>query len=155
MYDIEKKIKTVAKFRYPNFELINWFAATHLLKKISDLNSEDRKCPSNILVGLKTLLITLKQWNSEKDVGCKHINKKIFYYYFQYNTSVRDQIPYTVNPVQLLKDMSREIRHAERIINQLNPPKPERESKRKRKRPINRDFVDYPISSKSSTQDVN
>jgi hypothetical protein len=49
--------------------------------------------------------------------------------------------------------MSREIRHAERFINQLNPPKPERESKRKRKRPINRDFVDYSLSPKSSAQD--
>ncbi|EFA11284.1 lysine-specific demethylase 7B [Tribolium castaneum] len=137
VYDIEKKVKTDAKYRYPNFELINWFAASHLLKKISELNSEDRKCPNHLLVGLKTLLITLKQWNSEKD----------------YNTSVRDQIPYTINPVQLLKDMSREIRHAERIINQLNPPKPERESKRKRRRPINRDFVDYSLSPKSSAQD--
>ena len=50
--------------------------------------------------------------------------------------------------------MSREIRHAERYINQLNPPKPERESKRKRKRPINRDFVDYSLSPKASAQDV-
>jgi lysine-specific demethylase PHF8 len=137
VYDIEKKVKTDAKYRYPNFELINWFAAVHLLKKISEHNTEERKCPSNLLVGLKTLLITLKQWNSEKD----------------YNTNVRDQIPYTINPVQLLKDMSREIRHAERFINQLNPPKPERESKRKRKRPINRDFVDYSLSPKSSAQD--
>ncbi|RZC33738.1 lysine-specific demethylase 7B [Asbolus verrucosus] len=137
VYDIEKKVKTEAKYRYPNFELINWFAALHLLQKISEHNSEERKCPNNLLVGLKTLLVTLKQWNSEKD----------------YNTSVRDQIPYTINPVQLLKDMAREIRHAERFINQLNPPKPERESKRKRKRPINRDFVDYSLSPKSSVQD--
>jgi lysine-specific demethylase PHF8 len=69
VYDIEKKVKTDAKYRYPNFELINWFAAVHLLKKISEHNTEERKCPSNLLVGLKTLLITLKQWNSEKDVS--------------------------------------------------------------------------------------
>jgi hypothetical protein len=35
------------------------------------------------------------------------------------------------------------VRHAERFLNSLNPPKPERESKRKKKKPINKDFVDF------------
>lgn len=81
------------------------------------------------------------------------VYKKKHNLYLQYNASIHDQIPYTINPVQLFKDITKEIRHAERFINQLNPPKPERESKRKRKRPINRDFVDYSLTSKS-TQDV-
>lgn len=59
-----------------------------------------------------------------------------------------------INPSKLLKDISKEIRHAERYLNSLNPPKPERESKRKRKRPVNKDFVDYSLSPKSSLQDV-
>jgi hypothetical protein len=42
-----------------------------------------------------------------------------------------------------LKDLSKEVRHAERFLNSLNPPKPERESKRKKKKPINKDFVDF------------
>lgn len=53
---------------------------------------------------------------------------------------------------KLVKDISKEIRHAERYINTLNPPKPERESKRKRKKPFNKDFVDYPLSPKSSQE---
>ncbi|KAL3289651.1 hypothetical protein HHI36_023060 [Cryptolaemus montrouzieri] len=64
-----------------------------------------------------------------------------------YNTAVRDQIPFNIDSIKLLKDISKEIRHAERYINQLNPPKPERESKRKRKRPVNKDF-DYSLSPK-------
>lgn len=59
-----------------------------------------------------------------------------------------------INPSKLLKDISKEIRHAERFLNTLNPPKPERESKRKRKRPVNKDFVDYSLSPKSSMHDV-
>lgn len=62
---------------------------------------------------------------------------------FKYNTSTREQIPHTILPAKLLKDIAKEIRHAERYINSLNPPKPERESKRKRKKPVNKDFVDY------------
>lgn len=73
---------------------------------------------------------------------------------FQYNTNTREQVPYMINPPKLLKDMSKEIRHAERFLNSLNPPKPERESKRKRKRPVNKDFVDYSLSPKSLMHDV-
>lgn len=57
----------------------------------------------------------------------------------------RSQIPETVNSQKLLKDLSKEIRHAERYLISLNPPKPERESKRKKKRPINKDFVNYDV----------
>jgi len=67
---------------------------------------------------------------------------------------VREQLPYGINIPKLLKDIGKEIRHAERIINHLNPPKPERESKRKRKKPINKDFVDYSLSPRSFNFDV-
>lgn len=68
--------------------------------------------------------------------------------------AVREQIPVMINISKLLKDISREIRHAERYINHLNPPKPERESQRKRKKPVNKDFVDYSQSPKSIAQEV-
>lgn len=57
--------------------------------------------------------------------------------------SNREQIPDVINSHKLLKDLGKEIRHAERFLISLNPPKPERESKRKRKRPLNKDFVDF------------
>ncbi|CAH0562106.1 unnamed protein product [Brassicogethes aeneus] len=143
VYDIEKKIKTEQKFLYPNFEMMNWFAGSKLLEQLVELNTEERKCPTYLLLGLKQLLINLKHWNTEKDVSSKA----------NYNPAVREQIPFTINVAKLLKDIAKEIRHAERYINHLNPPKPERESKRKRKKPINKDFVDYSMSPKASTHD--
>ena len=54
----------------------------------------------------------------------------------------RGQIPDTINSQKLLKDLSKEIRHADRFLMALNPPKPERESKRKKRKPLNRDFIE-------------
>ncbi|XP_043283043.1 histone lysine demethylase PHF8-like isoform X2 [Venturia canescens] len=129
IYELEKKIKTPKKFQYPGFETVNWFAAKKLLKELRELNEEEKKCPAYFLQGIKALLAILKQWNTDKD----------------YNMISRSQIPETVNSQKLLKDMSKEIRHAERYLISLNPPKPERESKRKKKRPINKDFVNYDV----------
>lgn len=62
-------MKTPAKFQYPGFETINWFAAKRLLKELKDLNSEEKKCPHYFLQGVKALLSILKQWNTHKDVS--------------------------------------------------------------------------------------
>lgn len=69
IYDIEKKMKTVEKFKLPMFEKINWYAAKKLLTVLKEINNDEKKCPSNLLVGIKQLLQTLKQWNSDKDVS--------------------------------------------------------------------------------------
>ncbi|XP_028519939.1 lysine-specific demethylase 7A-like isoform X2 [Apis cerana] len=132
IYELEKKMKTPAKFQYPGFETINWFAAKKLLKELKELNNEGKKCPTYLLQGVKALLSILKQWNTDKD----------------YNMISRGQIPETINSQKLLKDFSKEIRHAERYLMSLNPPKPERESKRKKKKPLNKDFVDYDVADR-------
>ncbi|KAF7273696.1 hypothetical protein GWI33_013608 [Rhynchophorus ferrugineus] len=133
-YEIERKTKTDRKYLYPNFIAINFFAATKLLEDIIKINlTGTSRAPDNLLVGLKALQQAIKHWNNEKD----------------YNLSVREQLPIGLNIPKLLKDIGKEIRHAERIINHLNPPKPERESKRKRKKPVNKDFVDYSLSPKN------
>lgn len=61
-------MKTPAKFQYPGFETINWFAAKKLLKELKELNNEGKKCPTYLLQGVKALLSILKQWNTDKDV---------------------------------------------------------------------------------------
>ncbi|XP_076276878.1 histone lysine demethylase PHF8 isoform X1 [Lasioglossum baleicum] len=132
IYELERKMKTPAKFQYPGFETINWFAAKKLLKELKELNNEGKKCPPYLLQGVKALLSILKQWNTDKD----------------YNMISRGQIPETINSQKLLKDFSKEIRHAERYLISLNPPKPERESKRKKKKPLNKDFVDYDVADR-------
>lgn len=53
---------------FPKFEMINWFAAQRLLSFVQEINKEDRKCPSYIFNGLKSLVASLKLWNSERDV---------------------------------------------------------------------------------------
>ncbi|XP_026671265.1 histone lysine demethylase PHF8-like isoform X2 [Ceratina calcarata] len=132
IYELERKMKTPTKFQYPGFETVNWFAAKKLLKELKELNNEGKKCPTYLLHGVKALLSILKQWNTDKD----------------YNMISRSQIPDNINSQKLLKDFSKEIRHAERYLISLNPPKPERESKRKKKKPLNKDFVDYDVADK-------
>ncbi|KAL1492649.1 hypothetical protein ABEB36_010877 [Hypothenemus hampei] len=137
-YEIERKTKTETKYLYPNFVTINFFAATKLLEDIIKINiSGEGRAPENLLFGLKALQQAIKHWNNEKDC----------------NITVREQLPFGINIPKLLKDIGKEIRHAERIINHLNPPKPERESKRKRKKPVNKDFVDYSLSPKGFNLD--
>ena len=48
-----------------------------------------------------------------------------------------------MQPLKLFKDMQREIRSAEKQVIALNPPKPERESKRRKKKVMADDFIDY------------
>lgn len=54
-----------------------------------------------------------------------------------------EAVPPGVNPVKLFKDLQREIRCAEKQVIALNPPKPERESKRRKKKVLADDFIDY------------
>lgn len=54
-----------------------------------------------------------------------------------------EPVPPSVQGPKLIKNINKEIKIAERIRNTVNPPKPERESKRKKKKPINKDFVDF------------
>ncbi|KAJ8951461.1 hypothetical protein NQ318_006894 [Aromia moschata] len=77
-------------------------------------------------VGLKALHQALKHWNNEKD------NKHRLLW----------------NIPKLLKDIGKEIRHAERYINHLNPETRAR-VKKEEKKPINKDFVDYSLSPKA------
>lgn len=80
IYELEKKMKTPAKFQYPGFETINWFAAKKLLKELKELNNEGKKCPAYLLQGVKALLSILKQWNTDKDVSSFFSMVKSFYH---------------------------------------------------------------------------
>jgi hypothetical protein len=51
--------------------------------------------------------------------------------------------PSSIDPHYLVRELAKEVRLAERISNKCNPPKPERESKRKKqKKQLNADFID-------------
>lgn len=68
-FEIERKIKTETKYLYPNFITISFFAAAHILEEVIKINlSGGGRVPENLLIGLKALQQSIKQWNSEKDV---------------------------------------------------------------------------------------
>ena len=54
--------KPSKKFRFPQFEPVNWLAALKLKNDLSDLNSDSTLCPSHLLSGIKALLQALKLW---------------------------------------------------------------------------------------------
>ncbi|CAM1323221.1 PHF2 (predicted), partial [Pycnogonum litorale] len=113
--ELENRIKTVEKFKFPYFQTSNWYAAKHILENLKDFIDKKLPCPDYLLSGAKALCSTLKNWTQEKDFV-----KKL------------DLIPETVNYSRLLKDIAKEIRHIEKQ-NNGNKPKVERE-KRKSKR---------------------
>jgi hypothetical protein len=127
IYEIEKKIHTLKKSRFPAFETINWYAARSIANDLKEMNNMGLKCPLALLIGVKALVTTLMQWNQDKD------NSKIR----------REEIPADIQSHKLLKDLSKEVRHAERFLNSLNPPKQERESKMKRKKSIDEYVVNF------------
>jgi lysine-specific demethylase PHF8 len=71
IYEIEKKIHTPEKFRFPAFETTNWYAARSIANDLKEMNNMGFKCPLTLLIGVKALIITLKQWNQDKDVSIK------------------------------------------------------------------------------------
>ncbi|PSN57336.1 hypothetical protein C0J52_02107 [Blattella germanica] len=69
IYDIEKKIHTPEKFRFPAFETTNWYAARSIANDLREMNNKGMKIATSLLTGVKTLILTLKQWNQDKDVA--------------------------------------------------------------------------------------
>ncbi|KAG1675211.1 Lysine-specific demethylase 7B [Nymphon striatum] len=115
IYEMEKRIKTPEKFKFPLFQTTNWYAAKHVFDQIKVFNEESVTCPEYLLLGAKSLSSSLKAWTQEKD-----FIKRI------------EEIPECISYSRLLKDLAKEIRHVEKMSN-ANKPKVERE-KRKSKR---------------------
>ena len=122
VYDIEERIKTPKKFRFPQFEAVNWLAAQKLKNDLSDLNSDSTLCPSHLISGIKALLQALKSWLPDLE---------------------SKPCPPSIDPHKLVRELAKELRLAEKVTLKCNPPKPERESKRKKqKKGLNEDFID-------------
>jgi len=96
VYGIEKSTQSPLRFRFPFFETIHWFAGERLVEDLKDMNSQGTRCPEHLIVGVRALLLSLKSWSLEKNL----IN-----------------IPQHISVAKLLKDLSRELRHAERNAN--------------------------------------
>ncbi|XP_074927395.1 histone lysine demethylase PHF8 [Chelonoidis abingdonii] len=95
-YEIEKRLSTADLFRFPNFETICWYVGKHLLDIFRGLR-ENRRHPATYLVhGAKALNTAFRAW-TRREVLEEH----------------EDEIPGTVRPAQLIKDLAKEIRLVE------------------------------------------
>ncbi|XP_036866286.1 histone lysine demethylase PHF8 isoform X2 [Manis javanica] len=95
-YEIEKRLSTADLFKFPNFETICWYVGKHILDIFRGLR-ENRRHPASYLVhGGKALNLAFRAW-TRKEALPDH----------------EDEIPETVQTVQLIKDLAREIRLVE------------------------------------------
>uniref|UniRef100_A0A8D0HKP6 Jumonji helical domain-containing protein n=1 Tax=Sphenodon punctatus TaxID=8508 RepID=A0A8D0HKP6_SPHPU len=100
-YEIEKRLSTADLFRFPNFETICWYVGKHLLDIFRGLR-ENRRHPAAYLVhGAKALNAAFRSW-TKKEALPEH----------------EEEIPSTVRPAQLIKDLAKEIRLVEDIFQQ-------------------------------------
>ncbi|XP_077185665.1 histone lysine demethylase PHF8 isoform X2 [Paroedura picta] len=95
-YEIEKRLSTADLFKFPNFETICWYVGKHLLDIFRGLR-ENRRHPAAYLVhGAKALNTAFRSW-TKKEALAEH----------------EEEIPGTVRPAQLIKDLAKEIRLVE------------------------------------------
>ncbi|XP_060619275.2 histone lysine demethylase PHF8 isoform X1 [Anolis sagrei] len=100
-YEIEKRLSTADLFKFPNFETICWYVGKHLLDIFRGLR-ENRRHPAAYLVyGAKALNTAFRSW-TKKEALADH----------------EEEIPGTVRPAQLIKDLAKEIRLVEDIFQQ-------------------------------------
>uniref|UniRef100_A0A8C4YRT8 PHD finger protein 8 n=1 Tax=Gopherus evgoodei TaxID=1825980 RepID=A0A8C4YRT8_9SAUR len=97
-YEIEKRLSTADLFRFPNFETICWYVGKHLLDIFrGERGQGNRRHPAAYLVhGAKALNTAFRAW-TRREVLEEH----------------EDEIPGTVRPAQLIKDLAKEIRLVE------------------------------------------
>ena len=135
VYELESRLKDPPKYRFPSFEVVHWLAGNKLKNDLADLNSDNTPCPTHLLNGIRALVGTLKNWISDSD-----------------KQTAMDQI----DCVTILKDLHKEVKTAEKIALKINPPKPERESSRKRKKKsLDDDFIDLSDPSSMYLYDWN
>ncbi|KAM8793692.1 histone lysine demethylase PHF8 [Eudromia elegans] len=100
-YELEKRLSTADLFKFPNFETICWYVGKHLLDTFRGLR-ENRRHPVAYLVhGAKALTTAFRAW-TRKEVLAEH----------------EHEIPETVRPGQLIKELAKEIRLVEDIFQQ-------------------------------------
>ncbi|XP_054859917.1 histone lysine demethylase PHF8 isoform X2 [Eublepharis macularius] len=104
-YEIEKRLSTADLFKFPNFETICWYVGKHLLDIFRGLR-ENRRHPAAYLVhGAKALNAAFRSW-TKKEALAEH----------------EEEIPGTMRPAQLIKDLAKEIRLVEQNLGKTGTP---------------------------------
>ncbi|XP_074990870.1 histone lysine demethylase PHF8 isoform X1 [Calonectris borealis] len=100
-YEIERRLSTADLFKFPNFETVCWYVGRHLLDTFRGLR-ENRRHPAAYLVhGAKALTAAFRAWTRKEVLG-EH----------------EHEIPETVRPGQLIKELAKEIRLVEDLFQQ-------------------------------------
>jgi lysine-specific demethylase PHF8 len=100
IYDMEVRLKTPEKFRFPAFETFQWYAGKYHEQQLKKSNA-NRECLSlKMFNDIKYLRDQLKKW----------INSKNFYELHDY------QIPRSIDHDKLMNMMNRELSKAEVLI---------------------------------------
>ncbi|XP_062486534.1 histone lysine demethylase PHF8-like, partial [Pezoporus occidentalis] len=95
-YEIERRLSPAPLFKFPNFEAVCWFVGRHLLDTFRGLR-ENRRHPAAYLVhGAKALTAAFRAWTRKEVLG-EH----------------EHEIPDTVRPGQLIRELAKEIRLVE------------------------------------------
>lgn len=68
IYEIEKRLNTPEKYRFPAFETLHWYAARYFTAKLKVLNKEKKVAQPYFLNGCRFLKDALRKWLMSKNV---------------------------------------------------------------------------------------
>ncbi|RNA04854.1 histone lysine demethylase PHF8-like isoform X2 [Brachionus plicatilis] len=100
IYELETRLKTPEKYRFPAFETLQWYAAKFFTQILKEKNSKKECIDSKLQKNLKYLNNTLRKWITSKD------------YYETHDY----EIPKKINCDKLVKIMNKELNKSEFLI---------------------------------------
>ncbi|XP_037090900.1 histone lysine demethylase PHF8-like [Pollicipes pollicipes] len=139
VYELEKKSRTPLKFRFPSFETCHWLGSRRLVEEMRDYGDANQRCPAHLVQAARALASALRSWAHDASSARRGV----------------EPVPVTINASKLIKQLNKELRHAEKYSAQTPqpaPPRPERQSRRQvKKRPLDDDFIDISERSEFET----
>ncbi|XP_051931026.1 lysine-specific demethylase phf2 isoform X1 [Hippocampus zosterae] len=94
--DIEKRLKVKTLTPFPNFETACWYVGRHLLERFKGLHKANKQPAPYLIHGAKIINGAFRAW-TKKQALLEH----------------EDELPENMKPLQLIKDLAREIRISE------------------------------------------
>nr|XP_054509810.1 LOW QUALITY PROTEIN: histone lysine demethylase PHF8 [Agelaius phoeniceus] len=100
-YELQRRLNTPDLAKFPNFEAVCWYVGRHLLDTFRGLRENRRHPAAYLVLGARALTGAFRAW-TRREVLAEH----------------EQEIPETVRPGQLIKELGREIRLAEELFQQ-------------------------------------
>ncbi|XP_059728268.1 histone lysine demethylase PHF8 isoform X3 [Haemorhous mexicanus] len=100
-YELQRRLNTPDLAKFPNFETVCWYVGRHLLDTFRGLRENRRHPAAYLVLGARALTGAFRAW-TRREVLAEH----------------EQEIPETVRPGQLIKELGREIRLAEELFQQ-------------------------------------